>query len=408
MLIDFDSVEAGASTVSAIIAAGIVPAALEMMDQLCLQAVEAYIHAGLPVDAAAALLVEVVGLPHGVAGRHRADHRASPSDHGVRTVRVAADEAERALLWKGRKSAFGAIARIKPNYYLHDTVVPRAQLPGGAGQGLRDRRPPRPAGAQRVPRRRRQPAPAAACSTGASPGVMERVHAAGDGDRAGVGGGRRGAQRRARHRAGEARPDAADVLRRRPRRPGRAARRRSTRAAWPTRARCCPARPAAATSQRRQGGGRRARGSDASFAEEVGATDPVTITGAGHAGRRGARRARRPPPAGIDWIQPAEMTVCVRRRHAGRRARRRAGGARPARWRSRRAGTVGGALAVGRSGIRRLGDGPVRDALLQARYVSAAGEVVKAGGPTVKNVSGFDLLPAARRVTRARSGSSAT
>ena len=54
-------------------------------------------------------------------------------------------------------------------------------------------------------------------------------------------------------------------------------------------------------------------------------------------------------------------------------------------------GTVGGALAVGRCGIRRLGDGPVRDTLLQARYVSAAGEVVKAGGPTVKNVSGFDL-----------------
>ena len=54
-------------------------------------------------------------------------------------------------------------------------------------------------------------------------------------------------------------------------------------------------------------------------------------------------------------------------------------------------GTVGGALAVGQSGIRRLGYGPVRDVLLQTRYVSAAGEVVKAGGPTVKNVSGFDL-----------------
>ena len=137
MLMDFDSVDAGASTVSAVIAAGVVPAALEMMDQLCLQAVEAYIHAGLPVDAAAALLVEVVGLPHGVA----ADTElitAIARDHGVRTVRVAADDAERALLWKGRKSAFGAIARIKPNYYLHDTVVPRAQLPGGAGEGVRD------------------------------------------------------------------------------------------------------------------------------------------------------------------------------------------------------------------------------------------------------------------------------
>jgi glycolate oxidase len=128
LLMDFDTVDDGAATVSDIIAAGIVPAAVEMMDQLCLQAVEAYIRAGLPVDAAAALLVEVVGLPHGVA----ADTElitAIARDHGVRTVRVAQDDAERALLWKGRKSAFGAIARIKPNYYLHDTVVPRAQLP---------------------------------------------------------------------------------------------------------------------------------------------------------------------------------------------------------------------------------------------------------------------------------------
>jgi len=128
MLMDFETVEAGAATVSAVIAAGIVPAALEMMDRLCLQAVEAYIHAGLPIDAAAALLVEVVGLPHGVEVDAAAITEIAVT-HGVRTVRTAADDVERALLWKGRKSAFGAIARIKPNYYLHDTVVPRAKLP---------------------------------------------------------------------------------------------------------------------------------------------------------------------------------------------------------------------------------------------------------------------------------------
>jgi glycolate oxidase len=127
MLMDFESVEAGASTVSAVIAAGIVPAAMEMMDQLCLRAVEAYIAAGLPIDAAAALLVEVVGLPNGVEA-DTATIIDIARQHSVRTVRVAADDAERALLWKGRKSAFGAIARIKPNYYLHDTVVPRARL----------------------------------------------------------------------------------------------------------------------------------------------------------------------------------------------------------------------------------------------------------------------------------------
>jgi glycolate oxidase len=133
MLMDFATVDDGAATVSAIIASGVVPAALEMMDQLCLQAVEAYIGAGLPVDAAAALLVEIVGLPHAVEEQTLGIVRIA-EDHRVRTVRVAADDAERALLWKGRKSAFGAIARIKPNYYLHDTVVPRHQLPSVLAQ----------------------------------------------------------------------------------------------------------------------------------------------------------------------------------------------------------------------------------------------------------------------------------
>ncbi len=128
LLMDFERVDDGARTVSAIIAGGILPAALEMMDQLCIRAVEAFVHAGLPVDAAAVLLVEVTGLPFGLdedVTRIIEIGRAN----GAGTVRVAQDEAERLLLWKGRKSAFGAIARIKPNYYLHDTVVPRHRLP---------------------------------------------------------------------------------------------------------------------------------------------------------------------------------------------------------------------------------------------------------------------------------------
>jgi glycolate oxidase subunit GlcD len=128
MLFDFETVAAGAETVSAVIAAGMVPAALEMMDQLCVRAVEAYINAGLPVDAAAVLLVEVAGLPHAVDDEARRIVEIATA-HGCGTERIAKDEAERALLWKGRKTAFGAIARIKPNYYLHDTVVPRRHLP---------------------------------------------------------------------------------------------------------------------------------------------------------------------------------------------------------------------------------------------------------------------------------------
>lgn len=127
MLLDFTTVQAGADTVSAVIAAGIVPAAMEMMDQLCLRAVEDFVHAGLPVDAAAALLVEVAGEANETS--HQADVvRRIGTEHGATSIRTARNEEERALLWKARKNAFGAIARIQPNYYLHDTVVPRSQL----------------------------------------------------------------------------------------------------------------------------------------------------------------------------------------------------------------------------------------------------------------------------------------
>ena len=127
LLLDFTSIEDAAATVSGIIAAGIVPAALEMMDAEITRAVEDYVGAGYPRDAAAVLLVELDGLDGGVAHQVDAVEREG-LEHGARTVRVAADDAERALLWKGRKSAFGAIARIAPDYYLHDAVVPRTKL----------------------------------------------------------------------------------------------------------------------------------------------------------------------------------------------------------------------------------------------------------------------------------------
>ncbi len=127
LLLDFESVDDAAETVSGIIAGGLLPAALEMMDRRITRAAEEFVHAGYPTDAAAVLLVEIDGLPAGVhAGVEQV--RAVGSAHGARTVRVAADDAERALLWKGRKSAFGAVARLAPNYYLHDTVVPRTRL----------------------------------------------------------------------------------------------------------------------------------------------------------------------------------------------------------------------------------------------------------------------------------------
>lgn len=127
LLAAFDDVSEGAAAVGAIIAAGLVPAALEMMDQRAIEVVEAFAHAGYPTDAAAVLLVELDGQPAGVAAATQTVTDVANAHHAT-DVRVAADDAERALLWKGRKNAFGAVARIKPDYYLHDTVVPRSRL----------------------------------------------------------------------------------------------------------------------------------------------------------------------------------------------------------------------------------------------------------------------------------------
>jgi glycolate oxidase len=127
ILAGFDTVEDAAATVSGIIAAGIIPAALEMMDRLMVVAVENFVRAGYPTDAAAVLLVEVTGVADGVADEVGIVSSIA-REHHASSLRVAADDAERALLWKGRKSAFGAVAQAAPDYYLHDTVVPRTKL----------------------------------------------------------------------------------------------------------------------------------------------------------------------------------------------------------------------------------------------------------------------------------------
>ncbi len=127
LLLSFNTPREAAATVSAVIAAGIVPAAMEVMDQRITIAVENYVNVGYPRDAGAVLLAEVDGLEGGVeldAERIEAIGRAN----GATQVRRAASNEERMLLWKGRKTAFGAVAQIAPNYYLHDTVVPRSRL----------------------------------------------------------------------------------------------------------------------------------------------------------------------------------------------------------------------------------------------------------------------------------------
>ncbi len=128
MLGVFESVDDASQTVSDIIAAGILPGALEMMDQLIVQAVEATYHFGFPLDAGAVLIVELDGLSAGLEGQARRVMEICRQNR-AREVRQARSDQERADLWKCRKRAFGAIGRLSPNFLTQDGVVPRSRLP---------------------------------------------------------------------------------------------------------------------------------------------------------------------------------------------------------------------------------------------------------------------------------------
>lgn len=128
MLGVFENVDDASRTVSDIIAAGIVPGALEMMDQLITQAVEAAYHFGFPLDAGAVLIVELDGLAAGLEKQAERVMDICRKNH-AREVRLAKTEQERLDLWKCRKRAFGAIGRLSPNFLTQDGVVPRSKLP---------------------------------------------------------------------------------------------------------------------------------------------------------------------------------------------------------------------------------------------------------------------------------------
>lgn len=124
----FDNLDDASNTVSEIISSGVIPSAIEMMDQLILQAVEADSQAGYPLDAAAVLLMEAEGLNENV--REQVEAIVSICErHHARSVRIAANEEERQRFWAGRKNAFGAVGRICPEFYVQDGVVPRTRLP---------------------------------------------------------------------------------------------------------------------------------------------------------------------------------------------------------------------------------------------------------------------------------------
>ena len=128
LLAIFNEVPQASQAVSAIVAAGVLPAALEMIDRNTMQAVEGYINAGYPPDAGAALLIEVEGL------REETDEEAASvrkvcEEQGAREVQIGLAPEDRARLWAGRKNALGALGRMAPSYYILDGVVPRTKLP---------------------------------------------------------------------------------------------------------------------------------------------------------------------------------------------------------------------------------------------------------------------------------------
>ena len=127
LLAVFDTVQQASETVSTIISAGMIPAAMEMMDRLTLQAAEAGLQCGYPPDAGAVLLVELDGLPE-VIDSQAVRVRAECLERGAVEVRLASTQRERELLWRGRKGAIPSLGRLAPNYYILDGVVPRSKL----------------------------------------------------------------------------------------------------------------------------------------------------------------------------------------------------------------------------------------------------------------------------------------
>src|SRR5438128_670842 len=129
LLADFTDVDDASRAVSAVIAAGMLPAALEMMDNAIIRAIEASVFtAGLPIDAQAVLLVELDGIEAGIDDEAE-KAAAILKAHGARSVRSATDENERKKLWAARKGAFGAVGRLLPDVMIQDAVVPRSRLP---------------------------------------------------------------------------------------------------------------------------------------------------------------------------------------------------------------------------------------------------------------------------------------
>ena len=213
LLADFPSIAAAGDVVSDVVAAGIVPAAIEMMDTLAIEAAEEAVHAGYTVGVPAALIVELDG-PAEECGVQFEQVKAICEKHGCTRLHIAGSADERAAIWRGRKAAFAAVGRISPDYFVQDGVVPRTRLAEvldriaemGAEAGLRVANVFHAGDGNLHP----------LVLYNADAGETEQAEHLSGGDRGAVRRDGRLAVGRARHRHRQGLLDAEDVLRRRP------------------------------------------------------------------------------------------------------------------------------------------------------------------------------------------------
>ena len=158
LLIGFSSVEGAGNCVAGVIGAGIIPGGMEIMDRLAIEAAEAFVHAGYPLDAAALMIVELDGCEAEV-DHLVAEVEAIAARNGATSCRSSRSEEERLLFWAGRKAAFPAVGRISPDYYCMDGTIPRREI-GRVLRRISRWRGVRTALRQRLSRRRRQPSSA--------------------------------------------------------------------------------------------------------------------------------------------------------------------------------------------------------------------------------------------------------
>ena len=413
MLASFATVEAAGDAVANVIARGIIPAGLELMDRRMTEVAENFVHAGYDLSAAAILLCESDGTPEEVEEEIAAMSRVL-TESGATRIEVSRDEAQRLKFWSGRKNAFPASGGISPDYMCMDSTIPRRKLAEMLLAIEVMESEVRPALRERVPCGRRQPASAdpVRCERSRSIQALRAVRRGDPGDEPEA---RRHRHRRARRRRGEAQLDVRAVLARGARSVSRRQARLRCRGAAQSRQGDSDAaalrgvrqdarasrhdavpRPAEVLMSAMPAGVaqlidrmRAARAAALRCKSWAAAPRPST------AKRRAASRSTLRELAGITSYEPSELVVTVRagtplaELESALAAKGQCLPFEPPRFAA--GGTVGGMVAAGLAGPSRAAVGALRDYVLGLTLLDGRGELLTFGGQVMKNVAGYDV-----------------